>query len=300
VVRAVPRWWAAGLVRAAIAVGAVHLGWQAYRGSFVDCDDNLRNPYVYAHTARDVYRLVAHVERIALGSPKGYHTVVKVITVGGDCWPLPWYLRRFVNVGCYPDVPADPRAGVIIVSPALGLELGKRLRKVQGDDDYVLPGGYTLRRGVTLWLLVDMRLAAQAPPYSPRAHDRLQYLHELVGLVRDISRITPEHLTKEPMAVNIIGPAYGCRSLPWYLPDVPNVRYFPKTPDSPDAPVVVVAEENEAEFARKADRAYQSPDAYEIRPGVTVRLFVKPALWDVIDYQRRLRDSELLRKAESR
>jgi hypothetical protein len=35
----------------------------------------------------------------------------------GDYWPLPWYLRRFPNVGYWDHVPAQLQGEVLIASP---------------------------------------------------------------------------------------------------------------------------------------------------------------------------------------
>lgn len=109
-----------------LAVGMYHLGQQAHRASYVYAAD-MRNPYVYAHPVPDVLRLAQRAEDLAKVHPAGHGLVVKVISPGGDYWPLPWYLRRFERVGYWAEVPENPDADFIIVANDLQPELEKRL-----------------------------------------------------------------------------------------------------------------------------------------------------------------------------
>jgi uncharacterized protein (TIGR03663 family) len=55
-----------------------------------------KNPFAYAHTTEDILRLPARLEELAkqknLAQPR-------IAVVAADAWPLPWYLRKFSNVG---------------------------------------------------------------------------------------------------------------------------------------------------------------------------------------------------------
>jgi uncharacterized protein (TIGR03663 family) len=55
-----------------------------------------KNPYAYAHTGVDLARLPARLEQLArenrISSPR-------IAVVAADAWPLPWYLRKFSQVG---------------------------------------------------------------------------------------------------------------------------------------------------------------------------------------------------------
>jgi predicted membrane-bound mannosyltransferase len=109
-----------------ISAATAHLGWQAWQLSFPYATDT-RNPHVYAHTSPSVLDLVERVKKIADASRDGRRTLVKVITLGGDCWPLPWYLRSFSNVGYWDTMPPDPYAPIMIVSAGFqaGLDANK-------------------------------------------------------------------------------------------------------------------------------------------------------------------------------
>jgi predicted membrane-bound mannosyltransferase len=80
--------------------------------------DSAKTPYVYSQTLPDALRLVATVEALARVSPQGYGTVVEVMSPE-SYWPLPWYLRRFQNVGYWDKIPDQPPAPIMIVSTDL-------------------------------------------------------------------------------------------------------------------------------------------------------------------------------------
>lgn len=92
-----------------LLAGAAHLGWQTYWLNFrLDADQ--RNPYVYAHTSRDVLNLAAQMDRLAEIGPSGRGMMIHVV-VPENYWPLPWYLRRFQRdrVGYWQDPAAWAR-----------------------------------------------------------------------------------------------------------------------------------------------------------------------------------------------
>ena len=96
-----------------LSAGAVHLGWQSYLGNFgidshgVPYCDSAKTPYVYSQTLPNALELVATVEALARVSPQGLGTVVEVMSPE-SYWPLPWYLRRFPNVGYWDKIPNPP------------------------------------------------------------------------------------------------------------------------------------------------------------------------------------------------
>jgi len=73
-----------------------------------------RNPYVYAHTGVDAMELVAGIEKAAAGL-QGHATLIVVAAPIADTWPLPWYLRRYKNVGYWTQVDQIP----VGVTPAI-------------------------------------------------------------------------------------------------------------------------------------------------------------------------------------
>ena len=85
-----------GLVVAFLVAAAAHLGWQAWAGSF-RFEADPRNPYVYAHTSRDVFDIVRRVEQLALAHPQRLAMPIDIVS-RENLWPLPWYFRRFSEV----------------------------------------------------------------------------------------------------------------------------------------------------------------------------------------------------------
>jgi uncharacterized protein (TIGR03663 family) len=116
---------------AALAVGSIHLGRQAWRASITYAADP-RNPYVYAQTVPDAVRMAARIRNLSAIHPDGVRMQVSVIAPASEQWPLPWYLRAMPNIG-YWTAPGDVlalQAPVIVSSlehtPALEKALGDR------------------------------------------------------------------------------------------------------------------------------------------------------------------------------
>jgi uncharacterized protein (TIGR03663 family) len=115
-----------GLFLILITAAAAHLGWQAWRGSFrLDADPG--NPYVYAHTTRDVFVIARQVEALARAHPDGMAMPIQIIS-RENLWPLPWYLRRFANIGWWNGVSDDARkAPLILATPDMEPVLARKL-----------------------------------------------------------------------------------------------------------------------------------------------------------------------------
>ncbi|HRR33367.1 MAG TPA: TIGR03663 family protein [Kiritimatiellia bacterium] len=81
-----------------------------------------RNPYVYAHTGSDAMNLVAEIERAARHA-EGTDTLIALAVPTPDTWPLPWYLRKYRNVGYWTrvvDIPADLQPTVVVAAADQG------------------------------------------------------------------------------------------------------------------------------------------------------------------------------------
>jgi predicted membrane-bound mannosyltransferase len=154
-------------LRAGLAVGLLaalaHLGVQARQvvGPFAT---DQRNPWVYAHTSKDLLRLVDRVLGIAQVHGDPARMEVNVLAVGGDYWPLPWYLRRLKETRWADGIPADPFAPVVIASARLHAALDEK-----SDKRWISAGYYEHRPRVFFELFVELELwkrylAAQPPP----------------------------------------------------------------------------------------------------------------------------------------
>lgn len=129
VVSRVPTHLLKAAVALALAAAAWHLGTQANRAAL---DRRFmadrRNPYVYAHTTWDLLEVPRRAEQLAAVHPRGREMVIKVIAPEQDYWPLPFYLRRFPNVGYWDAVPAAPDADLVIASTQVEDTLRAALR----------------------------------------------------------------------------------------------------------------------------------------------------------------------------
>ena len=105
------------LMAGALAIGAGHLGWQAWRASVVYAADP-RNPYVYSQTVPDAVRMAARIRDLAALHADRDGMLVLVIARPHEQWPLPWYLRAMPNVGYWASASEVPKltAPVIVAS----------------------------------------------------------------------------------------------------------------------------------------------------------------------------------------
>jgi len=101
-----------------LAGGCYQLAMQTYMGClryYVDprTKNPYENPYIYGHSLKDMIRLGKRVEKLAEFHPDGHEMVIQVIAP--TYWPVPWYLRRFKNVGYYNAPPELIAAPVVIL-----------------------------------------------------------------------------------------------------------------------------------------------------------------------------------------
>jgi hypothetical protein len=147
--------------------GTIHLGWQAYAACFPLASDP-RNPYVYAHTGRDVFEIAGRVKELAGASPEGPARVQ--IMSGENLWPLPFYLRGMPGIEWWNGVPEGAEvatAPIVVVTPDLEEALTRRLYDLPppGERDlYVslFPRPVFLRPGVELRGYGTSRLVEEA------------------------------------------------------------------------------------------------------------------------------------------
>jgi len=140
------------LVILLLLAGCTQLGVLAYDTSF-PYNTRWGNPYVYSPTVPDAENLRLLLEQIAAASPQRDRMVVQVFSVDNYYWPLPWYLRRFPNVGYWTEVPQDADAPIILASQEFDDTLTKRL-----GDTHLMHGIYGIRPNVffELWVRMDV------------------------------------------------------------------------------------------------------------------------------------------------
>ncbi len=114
------------------------------------------NPYVYAHTSRDILTVSDRARAVAAVHPKGKALYVQVVCPEADYWPLPWYLRDFTSVGYWSRVDFNsPPGDVILAQPPIEPDVIELLyeRPPHGSRSLympLLPPGTRLRPGVEL------------------------------------------------------------------------------------------------------------------------------------------------------
>ncbi len=102
------------LVSIIFLLGFLHGALQCWQLNY-RYESNPANPYVYAHTGKDI-ELVKHAMN-NLANVAGNDLRVDVIFTGHDYWPLPWYLRSFKYVGWWNNLDLEnPPAPVILLS----------------------------------------------------------------------------------------------------------------------------------------------------------------------------------------
>lgn len=155
------------LVALLLFAGAAQLATQAWRGSLTYGAD-VRNPYVYAHTSSAINRLTARIADLAAVHPRGDQIHINVLRFDGDYWPLPWYLRRYPNVGYWPNFPEKPDADVILTSPEIAGALQPRLTQTYQVEMNGLRPGVLMPTFIrkSLWDAFMVRRMAESPPPS--------------------------------------------------------------------------------------------------------------------------------------
>jgi uncharacterized protein (TIGR03663 family) len=112
-----------------------------------------KNPYAYAHTSEDLLRLPARLEELArqckLSTPR-------IAVVAADAWPLPWYLRRFSQVGYWQPGQETGAADFFITPPDVSGPLAARLKNFRPEYFGVRP---------------DVLLILWSPPESAPSHE---------------------------------------------------------------------------------------------------------------------------------
>jgi len=129
-------------------------------------DADQTNPYVYAHTHRDIFDVcetLRHYARVG-----GDQTTVQAICAGSDYWPLPWYLRDLPRMGYRDQVDANTPVGDIIVTqPGMEADIQRLVYETPppGQREMFVPMAFPnleyvpqLRHGVPLSVYVRKSL----------------------------------------------------------------------------------------------------------------------------------------------
>jgi len=124
-----------------LACCALPLGIQAHLLNTTYASDP-GNPWVYAHPGADLQRISILVEAAAGAGPDSLLTPVEIIATGDQYWPLPWSLRRLLNIGWYSRVDTTlPAAPIILCTPDQEQLLLRKLYEIPpaGERSLYLP-----------------------------------------------------------------------------------------------------------------------------------------------------------------
>ncbi len=84
-----------------------------------------KNPYAYAHTGEDLLRLPDRLE--ALARQNGISNP-RITVIAADAWPLPWYLRKFSQVGFWQPGQETGAADFFITTTDVSEKLAEQLK----------------------------------------------------------------------------------------------------------------------------------------------------------------------------
>lgn len=150
-----------------LAVAAISLGLRSWQTSFPWAAD-ARNPYAYAHTGKDIDKVLASFEKLASVHPQRRGLPFTVLAKE-NLWPLPWYFRKFSNVGWWRQTDPGFRLGdVVLITPEMEPLLIHEIYEVPppGSRELYTPifeSHVELRPGVELRGYARASLAALSP-----------------------------------------------------------------------------------------------------------------------------------------
>jgi predicted membrane-bound mannosyltransferase len=133
-------------------------GYQTIDLNFINYDnDNRYYVYVYAHTRREMLKLVDEINRLAERTHQGGDTGITIVSP--EYWPMPWYLRDYKRVGYFGHMSSSAEP-IIIARKDQAAEVqttfGERYQQV--PSGFNPEGTFPLRPGVELLLYARREL----------------------------------------------------------------------------------------------------------------------------------------------
>jgi uncharacterized protein (TIGR03663 family) len=150
--------WVAGLGIAALVLVA---GQQTPTLAF-DYPADEKNPLAYAHTSDDILGLPVRIANIV--HERKFSTRPRIAVVMKDAWPLPWYLRKFANVGYWQPGQTTGAADFFITPTDVDGKLAMQLKDFRPEFFGVRPNVLLI-----LWtpLATNPATGASPPPRQP-------------------------------------------------------------------------------------------------------------------------------------
>jgi uncharacterized protein (TIGR03663 family) len=126
---AAPKFSVRALILAFIVALGISVSHDTRQRVFVNPADE-KNPYAYAHTGEDLARLPARLEQLArenrISNPR-------IAVVAADAWPLPWYLRKFSQVGYWQPGQETGAADFFITTTDVSGKLAEQLNNCRWE-----------------------------------------------------------------------------------------------------------------------------------------------------------------------
>jgi len=95
-----------------------------------------KNPYAYAHTSEDLLGLPERIEEL---SRRQNLSQPRIAVVAADAWPLPWYLRKFSQVGYWQPGQETGAADFFITTTGVSGNLAEQLKNFRPEFFGVRP-----------------------------------------------------------------------------------------------------------------------------------------------------------------
>jgi uncharacterized protein (TIGR03663 family) len=96
-----------------------------------------KNPLAYAHTSEDLPGLLPRLDELARANQLAQP---RIAVIAADAWPLPWYLRKFSNVGFWQPGQEAGAADFFITIGDVSGSLAARLKEYRPEFFGVRPG----------------------------------------------------------------------------------------------------------------------------------------------------------------
>ncbi len=109
-----------------------------------------KNPFAYAHTGEDITRLPERLNELVQVTKQAQP---RIAVIAADAWPLPWYLRKFSNVGYWQPAQEPGAADFYLTTTEVPDPITERLKTLR-------PEFFGVRPNVLLILWTPMNLPA--------------------------------------------------------------------------------------------------------------------------------------------
>lgn len=142
---------AARIAIAALALVSAGTQFKQARAATGRLASDARNPFAYVPTRRDVESLESWLAQLKEKAPAG--ALEPVAVIGGDYWPLPWYLRAFEKTGYWSKPPPGLAAMPVVFSMP---DTAEEVSGLLADTHEALPRGLRPDVPVMLHLRKDL------------------------------------------------------------------------------------------------------------------------------------------------